>query len=171
MRVSRLGRAWATAFAACAVGLWALPADAQQTRGAQPAQPVLEEIGPWEVYAADKRVDGFRVVFEDVEASIEDGDLRLTAERLDVVRVPSRAEVASMSFTGNVRLVGLDDLYMTADTAWTLHPSGLLELVGSQVPTTAGGGDWRLGAERVRIELEESSVQLDGLIASGHTDH
>lgn len=163
---SRFRRCRPAALAACAVMVWSCVAHAERRPLASEDRATVERVGPWEVFAADRRVDGARVVYEQIEARTagDGGDWRMAADRLEVRRAPVTGRLQWLMSTGNVRIDGPDELYARADRAWTLRPYVDLYLSGDETPATAGADQWRLGAERVRLHLESKGVELDRLV-------
>lgn len=129
-----------------------------------PTSAVLVEIGGWEVFARRVEVAGAVWRLGDVYARTQ--QWTWTAEHAEFAIAASGPMNAKwLVARGNIRLLGPDDLYVTADRLTSFDLTRRLVFIEEQAPPSAGKADWRLMAHRIEVALDSERVAFQGLVA------
>lgn len=131
----------------------------------------LVEIDGWQIDAAHGQRRGLWTRFEDVQAQSSKARWRFRADSLEVMRAP-QGQVRWMWATGEARIWGPDDLYVSGHHLLSFGPQRHLDIIADGEPATAGADTWRLSGRRVFLELRQARatiVPLESPMASRST--
>lgn len=163
-RCARRGTARGVLAFVFAIGIAMIATPAASQYAEAEAGPVVLRWGDWQISAASARLEDAAIVFEQAYATVDTPHRwMLVADRVDVGFLPaSVGTIEWLSAHGSVRLVGPNDLYVTAERMVSLRPDQRLDFVGPQAPAVIGER-WRLSARRLTVELGSGRVELEGI--------